>query len=190
MATYYINLFTSMTQKNIVFIAQSLDGYIADKNGDIDWLNTIPNPNHIDMGYKQLMENIQAIVMGRVTFETVSKFDGPWPYNKPVYVLSNTLKVVPKPYKGKVFLLSGKPAEVVHYLRQKNYHKLYIDGGTTIQQFLQAKLINELIITTIPILLGGGYTLFGELTTPLHLQHLKTTVFLNQIVQSHYKCKI
>ena len=82
-----------MNIKNSVFIATSLDGYIADKNGKIDCLNSIPNPDNNDMGYVEFNKGIDALVMGRTTFETVLGFDVDWPYSKPVFVLSNKLNV-------------------------------------------------------------------------------------------------
>ncbi|MEL6972198.1 MAG: dihydrofolate reductase family protein [Bacteroidota bacterium] len=176
-------------KKNIVFIATSLDGYIAGKNGEIEWLHSIPNPENNDMGYNALMEEIDAIVMGRTTFETVLGFGIDWPYSKHVIVLSNSLKTVPENLKGKVSLAGGNPKQVLEGIHAMGYHKLYIDGGTTIQHFLKADLIDELRITTIPILLGGGFPLFGDLSAPLKWEHLDTQVFLGQIVQRHYRRK-
>jgi len=152
-----------MGKKNSVFIATSLDGYIADKNGGIDWLHSIPNPNNDDMGYVEFTKNIDALVMGRITFETVCGFDVDWPYNKPVFVLSTTLNEMPESYKEKAFLLKGTLSEILDQIYEKGYQRLYIDGGTTIRNFLKADLIDEMIITTIPILLGGGSPLFSEL---------------------------
>ena len=94
-----------MNKKNSVFIATSLDGYIADKNGGIDWLHSIPNPENDDMGYVEFNNEIDALVMGRTTFETVLGFDVEWPYDKPVFVLSNKLKEIPESHKGKAFLV-------------------------------------------------------------------------------------
>ena len=176
-------------KKNIVFIARSLDGYIAGKNGELDWLHAIPNPDNIDMGYNSLMEEIDAIVMGRTTFETVLGFGIEWPYTKHVVVLSHSLQAVPAALEGKVSLASGSPEEVLEKIHAKGFHKLYIDGGTTIQHFLRADLIDELRITTIPILLGGGFPLFGDLSEPLEWEHIKSEVFLGQVVQSHYRRK-
>ncbi len=178
-----------MKKKNIVFIAKSLDGYIAGKNGELDWLQAIPNPENNDMGYKQLMEDIDAIIMGRTTFETVCGFGGDWPYQKPVFVLSRSIKTIPENLRGKVFLLAGPPQEILQKLHHKGYFRLYIDGGRTIQDFLKADLIDELRITTIPILLGGGFPLFGELSEAMAFEHIQSVVFLNQIVQDHYKRK-
>lgn len=178
-----------MKQKNTVFIAKSLDGYIAGKNGELDWLHAIPNPENEDMGFVKLMGEIDAIVMGRKTYEVVCNFGGEWPYSKPVFVLSKSLKEIPEHLSNKLTLMNGSPQEVLDELHTKGFFKLYIDGGTTIQNFLKEDLIDELIITTIPILLGGGYPLFGSLEKPLYLEHLESKVFLNQIVQDHYQLK-
>lgn len=175
--------------KNSVFIATSLDGFIADKNGNIDWLHKIPNPNNDDLGYIAFTNSIDAIVMGRTTFETVCSFDIDWPYTKPVFVLSTTLTKVPENLKDKVFLINGTLTEVLKSIHKKGYQKLYIDGGKTIQSFLKEDLIDELIITTIPIVLGGGFRLFGDLPKELNLELVASKTFLNQLQQTHYRRK-
>ena len=175
--------------KNTVFIARSIDGYIAGPNGELDWLHAVPNPDGEDMGYQQLMEKVDAVVMGRTTFETVLGFGGAWPYAKPVFVLSTTLNEVPEELKSRVFLLEGDPRSVLEAIHAQDYHRLYIDGGTTIQQFLREDLIDELIITTMPILLGGGFPLFGDLKQPLEFIHVASKVYLGQVVQDHYRRK-
>ena len=172
---------------NIVYIATSLDGDISDKNDGLDWLDSIPNPDNNDMGFGDLMIRIDAIVMGRKTFEVVCEFDGPWPYNKPVFVLSNSLSSLPEGHEGKAELVSGSLADVLASLESRGHQDLYIDGGTTIQSFLKEDLIDEMIITVLPILLGGGSPLFGELSRPLRFEHLKTEVMLNAMVQSQYR---
>lgn len=176
-----------MKQKNIVFIARSLDGFIAGKNGEFDWLHSIPNPDNNDMGYSDLMREVDAIVMGKTTFETVKGFEGPWPYSKPVYVLSRSIKEVPVGYQDKIKILQGEPHEILQAISADGIYSLYVDGGRTVQDFLAAGAIDELRITTIPILLGGGFPLFGSLDKPIKLDHLKTEVFLGQVVQSHYR---
>lgn len=175
-----------MNKKNCVFIATSLDGYIADKNGGIDWLHSIPNPDMNDMGYTEFISTIDALVMGRTTFETVCNFDVDWPYTKPVFVLSNTLSEIPASHNGKAFLVNGTLTEILTKIHKEGYHRLYIDGGTTIQNFLEADLIDEMIITTIPILLGGGSPLFSHLPNELPFELVNTKTYLNQITQSHY----
>jgi dihydrofolate reductase len=174
---------------NIVFIATSLDGYIADKDGGLDWLQSIPNPDNLDFGWADLFDRIDALVMGRKTFETVCSFDCDWPYSKPVFVLSNSLKLMPAEYEGKAQVISGSLSEVIEAIRQKGHKHLYIDGGMTVQSFLKEDLIDELIITIIPILLGGGIPLFGELPKQMEFEHVKTEVYLKAIVQNHYRRK-
>ena len=178
-----------MDKKNSVFIATSLDGFIADKNDGIDWLHSIPNPDNEDMGYVEFTNGIDAIVMGRTTFETVVGFDIPWPYKKPVFVLSNKLKEIPESHKEKAFLVNGTLTEILKQIHGKGYGRLYIDGGTTIRNFLKEDLIDEMVLTTIPILLGGGSSLFGDLPNELKFELTETKTFLNQISQRHYKRK-
>lgn len=178
-----------MTHKNTVFIARSLDGYIAGRNGELDWLDMIPNHDNDDMGYFQLMSEIDAIVMGRVSFETVLGFDIEWPYEKHVFVLSKTLETIPENLTERVTILQGGPKNILSQIHERGYYKLYIDGGKTIQNFLKEDLIDELRITTIPVLLGGGYPLFGELTESLEFKHTASKLFLGQLVQNHYRRK-
>ena len=178
-----------MNKKNSVFIATSLDGYIADKNGGIDWLHSILNPDNDDMGYVEFTNKIDALVMGRTTFETVLGFDVDWPYNKPVFVLSNKLKEIPESHKEKAFLVIGKLTEILNQIYEKGFYRLYVDGGATIRSFLKEDLIDEMVLTTIPILLGGGSSLFLELPNELKFELIGTKTYLNQITQNHYKRK-
>ncbi len=175
---------------NFVFIGASLDGYIADKNGGLDWLQAIPNPEGDDMGYNAHIDRIDALVMGRNTMDMVLSFGIDWPYTKPVYVLSNTLTELPKEVEGKVFLIKGELTQIIEELNGKGFNNLYIDGGVTIQNFLKEDLIDELIISTIPVVLGGGSPLFGNLVSPLDFTLKNVTTYLDEIVTTHYlrKC--
>ncbi|WP_299115107.1 dihydrofolate reductase family protein [uncultured Winogradskyella sp.] len=175
-----------MEPKNKVFIATSLDGYIADKNGGIAWLDDIPEINTIDTGYETFTSQIDAMLMGRTTFETVLSFGIEWPYKKPVFVLSRTLTKVPQNLKGKVFLVNGTLKEVLQTIHNKGLYRLYIDGGKTIQSFLKQDLIDEIIITIIPTLLGGGLSLFGELSEKLQFECVSSKVYLDKIVQNRF----
>ena len=105
-----------MNPSLIYHVTSSLDGYIAGPNGELDWLHATPNPDGIDMGFGALMEEVDAIVMGRGTFEVVCGFEGPWPYTKPIYVLSNTLTVLPEKAQGKATLLKGELEEVLAFM--------------------------------------------------------------------------
>ena len=175
-----------MITKNCVFIATSIDGFIADSDGGIDWLHAIPNPENNDMGYSDFMSEIDALVMGRTTFETVCGFDIEWPYDKPVFVLSRSLRKVPKNLEGKVFLVGGPLEKVLSHINALGHHRLYIDGGRTIQGFLKEDLIDEMIITTIPILLGGGTALFAKVSEPLVFECINSQRYLDQVVQNHF----
>lgn len=168
---------------NHVFIAVSLDGFIADAQGRVDWLNDIPNPEGPDYGYTPCIEKIDAIVMGRLTFETVMSF-GAWSYTKPVIVLSKTLKELPQGLSGKVSLSSDEIEPLLVKLHDKGYLNLYIDGGRVIQSFLQRDLIDEMCITHIPILLGGGIPLFGSLEKPMKFEHATTKILGQGLVSS------
>jgi dihydrofolate reductase len=172
---------------NVVFIGTSLDGYIADKDGGLDFLHSIPNPEQDDLGYLDFMNGIDALLMGRKTYETVLGFGGQWPYHKPVFVLSNTLSFLPVDLPEKVELVNGSIRQVVGEINSMGFEQLYIDGGKLIQSFLKEDMIDEIIITQVPILLGGGTPLFGELPAHLTFNLVGTEVLLNAIVQSHYK---
>lgn len=174
---------------NIVYIATSLDGYIADKKGQIDWLTNIPNPDKLDGGFSAFLEKIDAIIMGRKTFEAVMSFDCDWPYTKPVYVLSNSLKEIPPQYRDKIELISGATRKIIEHVHKTGAKNLYIDGSVTIQNFLEEDLIDEMIITTVPILLGGGYKLFGLLDQPIEFELVSSKTILKSLVQNTYKRK-
>jgi len=173
-------------KKNKVFIATSLDGYIADKNGGIDWLHTIPNPDNIDMGYGEFTSQIDALVMGRTTFETVCGFDMDWPYQKPVFVLSNSMTSIPNDYQDKAELVKGTLEEILERIYKKGCYRLYIDGGRTIHGFLKEDLIDEMTITIIPTLLGGGIPLFTELPNRLNFECVDSKIYLDKVVQNFF----
>lgn len=173
--------------KNAVFIGTSLDGYIVDKDRGFDFHHCVPNPEQDDLGYLEFMDRIDALLIGRGTYETVLGFGGRWPYTKPVFVLSNTLSSLPEQLQDKVELIRGPIKQVVEQINGRGLEQLYIDGGKLIQSFLQEDMIDELIITQVPILLGGGTPLFGDLPAHLTFDLIGTEVLLNAIVQSRYK---
>ena len=170
---------------NCVYIATSIDGFIATSIGGLDWLMEIPNPEKSDYGFSEFIDNIDAIVMGRNTFDKVLTFSE-WPYNKPVFVLSNNTIDVPQTLTDKAETLSGEVKAITNQLNDKGYKNLYIDGGKVIQSFLKEDLIDELIITKIPILLGDGIPLFGKIDDSLKFKHTKTEIFNDSLVKSHY----
>jgi dihydrofolate reductase len=165
-----------------VFIATSLDGYIARANGDLDWLPAGGGEPH---GYDEFMATVDALVIGRKTFETVLAFDS-WPYGeKPVFVLS-TGPLPPAPPGAEMERLSGPPAAIMADVGARGIRHVYVDGGITIQRFLQAGLIQRFVITRIPVLLGAGIPLFGPLDHDIILRHVGTRQFASGLVQSEY----
>ena len=168
-----------------VYIACSLDGFIARKDGSIDWLMDIPNPENSDYGFSDFMGRIDGIIMGRNTFETVVSF-GQWPYTKPVYVLSSTLKEVTPDLRDKAEVVQGDLPGIIASLKSKGIKHLYIDGGRTIQSFLKQDLIDELIITRIPVILGSGIPLFSELDRDIKLELIHSEILNKDLVKSTY----
>ena len=146
-----------------VYMAISLDGFIARENGDLDWL---PQPGDVegeDYGYHAFMDSVDALVMGRTTFEKVRSFGVGWPYgDKPVVVLSRSDYQLPDDLPGSVSVLSGSLTDIVAGLLQHGFNHIYVDGGVTVQHFLRAGLVDRLILTIIPVLLGSGIPLFGR----------------------------
>lgn len=165
-----------------VFIGTSLDGFIAREDGALDWLPADAEPH----GYDEFMATVDALVIGRKTFETVMGFDA-WPYGtKPVVVLSTSLPGVTVPAGAVCEVMAGTPGEIVTRLASRGLKHLYVDGGITIQRFLAAGLIQRLIITRIPVLLGSGIPLFGALPHDLRLKHVATRTYPSGLVQSEY----
>jgi dihydrofolate reductase len=165
-----------------VFIGTSLDGYIARPDGAFDFLPTGGGEPH---GYEEFIATVDALVIGRNTFDTVLSF-GSWPYGKtPVFVL--TSRSSPSPPAGAVVeFMDGEPAEIVSRLSSRGIQHIYVDGGITIQRFLRAGLIQRLIITRVPVLIGEGIPLFGRLSADISLRHIATRSFRGGLVQSEY----
>ena len=168
-----------------VYVATSLDGFIAASDGGLDWLMETPNPEQSDYGFAEFMSGIDAIVMGRNTFETVLTF-GDWPYSKPVFVLSRTLDEVPEGLRDRVEVVSDDPVTLVSQLGERGFSNPYVDGGRVIQSFLEEDLVDELIITRIPILLGDGIPLFGKLSKRQMYAHRNTEALNDQLSKSYY----
>jgi dihydrofolate reductase len=168
--------------KASVFIGTSVDGFIARPNGELDFLPPGGGEPH---GYDEFMLTVDALVIGRKTFETVLAFDE-WPYGeKPVFVLS-AHPLAPPPAGAFVERMSGAPAEIVSQLAARGLRHVYVDGGITIQRFLEARLIQRLIITRVPVLIGSGIPLFGPLTRDIALKHVATRQYASGLVQSEY----
>jgi dihydrofolate reductase len=170
-----------------VFIATSLDGYIADLKGTVGFLYDYPDIEGEDMGYRAFTSSIDALVMGRKTFETVLGFEIAWPYTLPVFVWTSQLSEMPMALEGKVHVISGDAVSLVRQLKQLGFNSLYIDGGKTIQSFLHEDLVDEMTLTTIPIILGAGIPLFSSLNHPLHFKCIGSQHYANGVTQSTYQ---
>lgn len=170
-----------------VFIATSLDGFIARLNNDLDWLET-PNSGDEDHGYDRFIAEMDGMVMGRGTYEKVSTFDT-WPYSIPVIILSQSLveQNVPSELSGKVSFSGADPQAAMKLCSDQGWKRAYVDGGQIIQSFLREGLINDLILTRIPVLIGEGKPLFGGLKNDVSLRHLATQAFPSGLTQSHYE---
>lgn len=171
---------------NYVYIAASLDNYIAAPGGSLDWLDAIPNPQQSDYGFAEFLRGIDAVVMGRNTFEAVLGF-ADWPYIAPVFVLSHSLETLPEKVTGKAEIIHGEPAVVTKSLQKRGFQNLYVDGGKTIQSFLEADFIDEMVITRVPILLGNGIPLFGKLSRSLDFRLVSAERLDDTLVKSHYR---
>jgi dihydrofolate reductase len=166
-----------------VFVGTSLDGFIARSNDDLDWLPAGGGEPH---GYDELIASVDALVIGRKTFEKALTFD-PWPYaDKRVVVLSSRPVDLSAAKGGVVEQMAGAPAEIVSQLAASGAQHLYVDGGITIQRFLQAGLIQRLVITRVPVLIGEGIPLFGALPHDVRLRHVATRHYSSGLVQSEY----
>ena len=171
--------------KTKVYIGTSLDGFIARKDGNIDWLVQFASDEAIH-SYEEFMSRIDAIVIGRGTFEKVLTFPS-WPYDKKVFVLSASITEVPDIAREKVIILAMKPRELLDYLSAKGLSNIYIDGGKVIQSFLKEDLIDELIISKAPVLIGTGIPLFDCLDADLSFKHIRTAIQSNGLVRSYYE---
>ena len=166
-----------------VFVGASLDGFIARKNHELDFLPEDCEPH----GYDEFIASVDAIVIGRKTFEKVLTFGG-WPYGqKRVVVLSNSPVDLSVVHGGVVEQMGGEPKEIVSQLAARGIHNLYVDGGVTVQGFLRAGAIQRLIITRVPVLIGEGIPLFGSLLKDIRLKHVATRHFPSGLVQSEYE---
>ena len=167
-----------------VFIGTSVDGFIARPNGDLDFLPAGGGEPH---GYTEFMATVDALVIGRKTFDTVLAFPE-WPYgDKRVVVLSNRPLDFSKVRGGTVEQMSGSPAEIVAQLSARGIQHIYVDGGVTIQDFLRAGQIQRLTITRVPVLIGQGIPLFSTLPKDIRLRHIATHHYPSGLVKTEYE---
>lgn len=177
------------------FIATSVDGYIAKTDGSTEWLHTSGNldadmGNQTDMGFYDYLQTVDCLIMGRKTMEVIANMnlsEEQWPYgNMPIIVLSNSISEAPSNLAGKISFFSGDLKDLLARLEEDGCNHAYIDGGTTIQQFIDAGLMDEMTIARVPILLGDGIPLFGRSGREVRLTNAETTAYPNDFVQVKY----
>lgn len=168
--------------KLTVFVGISVDGFMARLDGSFDFLPETPEPH----GFEEFWASIDAMLIGRKTYETVLNFGG-WGYGKkPVFVLSSR-PLAPAPPEAVLEHLAGDPAEIFKTLEDRGFKHIYLDGAYTIQEFIRAGLVHRLIVTRVPVLIGTGIPLFGEVTRDIPLKHIATRTYPSGLVQSEYE---
>ncbi len=170
-----------------VFIATSVDGYIARADGDIAWLLARDDPAE-DHGYDAFIADKDAIVMGRGCYEKLLEF-AQWPYALPVVVASRQLAGTPVPpaLQGKLRFSDLAPAALMDELASQGVRRVYLDGGRLLQSFLRAGLVADMVVTTVPVLIGGGRPLFGALAADIGLRLVSSRSFPSGLVQSTWR---
>ncbi len=168
----------------LVFCGVSVDGFLARTNHALDFLDAGGNEPH---GYEEFFRSVDVLVIGRKTFEVVLAFDK-WPYGKkPVVVLSSRPLDFSTIKDGVVEQMTGEPSEITKQLKARGFKHAYIDGGITIQRFISAGLIDRLVVTRVPVLIGEGIPLFGPVSQDIALNHVATRTYRGGLVQSEYK---
>jgi dihydrofolate reductase len=175
-----------------VFLGMSVDGFIARLDGDIEWLTGGADANAGpddeaggDFGFSEFVSGIDALVMGRATYDVIAPFDE-WPHQgKPVHVMSTTLA----PGADPRMTVHRSFDEALAALTAAGYRRVYVDGGRTVHQFLRAGLIADLTLSRLPVLIGTGHTPFGELAADVPLEHVRTQTFPGGMVQTTYRVR-
>ena len=172
-----------------VFIGTSVDGFIARRDGDIGWLTGFSSLGE-DHGYAAHIDRVDGIIMGRGTFDAVKGFE-PWPYDRPVLVLSRTLAQtdIPDALRGEVEIIDASPQDAMMIAGARGWRGVYVDGGTVIQSFLRAGLIDDMVVSRVPVLIGDGLPLFGPVEGDISLEHVETKSFPSGLVQSFYRVR-
>lgn len=177
-----------------VYIATSVDGFIATPDGGVDWLHTAGNLDADmgaeDMGFKAFMDSVDCMIMGRKCMEMISNMNltpEQWFYgDMRIFVLSKTVQEPPENLRGKVEMYSGDIRDLVLNLENDGFKHAYVDGGSTITSFINLKLIDEMIITRAPVLLGEGIPLFGKINQSVKLENATAKAFPNDFAQVKY----
>ncbi|WP_299529103.1 dihydrofolate reductase family protein [Ulvibacterium sp.] len=172
-----------------LYIATSLDGFIAREDGSLDWLYALPNPNQIDHGYADFFESIDTIIMGKGTYEEILGFGVEWPYsNCQTYILTTDKNFKAKTEKTKIIHQVNNP--VVEQMKSNADKDIWIvGGGKTITHFIDLELIDEMILCLIPTILGKGIKLFPNNPKETTFELRKSETFETGVVNLTYERK-
>eukprot|EP00542_Grammatophora_oceanica_P010863 CAMPEP_0194047166 /NCGR_PEP_ID=MMETSP0009_2-20130614/23598_1 /TAXON_ID=210454 /ORGANISM="Grammatophora oceanica, Strain CCMP 410" /LENGTH=199 /DNA_ID=CAMNT_0038692697 /DNA_START=96 /DNA_END=695 /DNA_ORIENTATION=+ len=175
--------------KGSINIAVTVDGFIAAKDGSVDFLDAFPQTEEDDFGFADFVASIDVIVMGRKTFEKAVAFskDSEWYYGDTRMVVWTRSELeIPEHLKKTVSTSSLAPLDLFYKLEGEGHKHAYVDGGVTIQNFLEANVIDSLSLTRVPVLLGSGVKLFSESGQEMQLEHKETKSWPNGLVTSKY----
>jgi dihydrofolate reductase len=168
-----------------VFCGVSVDGFLARPDDTLDFLHTGEQEPH---GFKEFLSSVDAVMIGRRTFEVVLKLGHLALYGKKPVVVLSSRQLDFSSIKGRIVeQKSGEPSEIVTQLKARDFKHIYVDGGITIQRFLAAGYIDRLVITRVPVLIGAGVALFGPVPRDIRLRHIKTHSYAGGLVQSEYE---
>ena len=167
------------------YLGMSLDGFIAGPNDELDWLEQVDKLEGEDFGYAEFMGSVDALIMGRRTFETIANLGVGWPYPLPVIVMSSSVTELPAEF-AQCEVSANTPAAMISEAESRGWSKLYIDGGQLVASFLNEGLLDELIVSVLPVALGSGISLFAGLDGSQWLNHQSTRTFDNGMVQLRY----
>ncbi len=164
-----------------IYIATSIDGYIARKDGGLDWLDRVGGFDE-DYGFQELLGSIDALIIGRKTYEVATTVPDPYP-GKRVVVLSNSLNAV----RNDMELYRGDLGELLAKLHQEGIQHIWIDGGVTISQFLALQMVDMMTLSIIPVILGSGIPLFNVIDKEIPLKALSSETYPSGLIQLKYE---
>jgi dihydrofolate reductase len=170
--------------KIILYIAQSLDGYISTPDGGVAWLDDF-NSTGEDLGYKDFIDGIDVNIQGAKTYQQVLDFDIPYPYTGKSFVLTH--QQLEKPADTNIEFFEGELSELAAKAKEESKKNVWLIGGANVvQQFLKEDLIDEIILFTMPVMLGDGVSLFGK-TKLIKTKLVDSQVYKSGIVMGHYE---
>lgn len=175
-----------MTVRFDAFLGMSIDGFIAGPNDELDWLDELPAIEGEDYGYLAFTSDVDALVMGRRTFETVISVVDEWPWTKPVVVMSRSMTELPSSAED-CEIFAGTPEELGALAESREWKKLYVDGGQLVSSFINEGLLCGMTISILPVVRGEGIPVLGGLTSPKWLDHVATKTYQNGMVQLTYQ---